>query len=349
MCKMPLQVDLEINGTDKTELQEGARSIALKVHPEWSKDTLQFQVYTSGITNQLIGVWQDEKNSQLLVRVYGQGTDLFIDREAERKNIEVLHKVGCAPELLAVFKNGICYAFTIGIPTTTTSIVQEPVWKGVTQEMAKFHKTEGGDVTKASLFPKIQHFLNLIPEKFDEARQKRLEERKYTKVRLGKEISDLEKCLTTLGCPIVFSHNDILLGNVIWDELTRKASFIDFEYGAANYQAYDIANHFNEFAGVDEVDYNLYPSKEFQCRWLCSYLAHYFGKSKTEIDEKEIEKWYIWTNKFALASHLFWGTWAFVQAHYSYIDFDFLEYGIIRFDEYFRRKEEFLGLSPKEQ
>ena len=55
---------------------------------------------------------------------------------------QVLHKVGCAPELHAVFKNGICYAFTIGIPTTPASIVQEQVWRGVTQEMAKFHKTE---------------------------------------------------------------------------------------------------------------------------------------------------------------------------------------------------------------
>ena len=44
VCKMPLQVDLEIEGNDKAELQEGARTIALKVHPEWNKDRLQFQV-----------------------------------------------------------------------------------------------------------------------------------------------------------------------------------------------------------------------------------------------------------------------------------------------------------------
>ena len=36
---------------------------------------------------------------------------------------------------------------------------------------------------------------------------------------------------------------------------------IDYEYGAPNYSAYDIANHFDEFCGVEEVDYNLYPSK----------------------------------------------------------------------------------------
>lgn len=73
------------------------------------------------------------------------------------------------------------------------------------------------------------------------------------------------------------------------------------------------------------MDYNLYPNVEFQYQWLRSYLSHYFEKNEAEIDEKELEKWYIWTNKFALASHLFWGIWALVQAHYSKIDFDFLE------------------------
>ena len=80
-----------------------------------------------------------------------------------------------------------------------------------------------------------------------------MEARKYTINVLDQEISHLEKYLTALGCPVVFSHNDLLLGNVIWDELKGSASFIDFEYGAANYQVYDIANHFNEFAGKTMV------------------------------------------------------------------------------------------------
>ncbi|KAG0725496.1 Ethanolamine kinase 1 [Chionoecetes opilio] len=353
--RMSLHVDLEINGLDEASLHAGAKTIALRVHPGWSEDKLQYQVYTSGITNQLIGVWQEERDRQLLVRVYGQGTDLFIDRDAERRNIEVLHKVGCSPELRAVFNNGISYAFTVGIPTTPALIVEEPVWRAVAREMAKFHKTaievssRGGDKTQPSLFPKIRHFLSLIPEKFDGAKQERLEERNYTKSLLDQETSGLEKCLTTLHCPVVFSHNDILLGNVIWDQATTKASFIDFEYGAPNYQPYDIGNHFNEFAGVDEVDYNLYPSAAFQHQWLRSYLAHYHERDPEEVEEEEVEQWYVWTNKFALASHLFWGVWALVQAHYSKIDFDFLGYGIIRLDEYFRRKDEFLSLSPKEK
>jgi ethanolamine kinase len=38
--------------------------------------------------------------------------------------------------------------------------------------------------------------------------------------------------------------------------LSGKLYFIDFEYGSYSYRGYDIANHFNEYAGFD-CDYNL--------------------------------------------------------------------------------------------
>lgn len=77
----------------------------------------------------------------------------------------------------------------------------------------------------------------------------RLVDKGYTKSKLEEETNLLEDHLGSLGCPVVFSHNDILLGNVIWDKSAKKASFIDYEYGASNFQPYDIANHFNEFVG----------------------------------------------------------------------------------------------------
>ena len=32
-----------------------------------------------------------------------------------------------------------------------------------------------------------------------------------------------------------------------------EISFIDYEYGAYNYSAFDIGNHFNEYGGTDFV------------------------------------------------------------------------------------------------
>lgn len=73
---------------------------------------------------------------------------------------------------------------------------------------------------------------------------------------LRAEIETLKAALRNVNSPVVFSHNDLLLTNII---LQRDASaggrpvnvaFIDYEYAMPNNQAYDIANHFIEFAGV---------------------------------------------------------------------------------------------------
>ena len=47
-------------------------------------------------------------------------------------------------------------------------------------------------------------------------------------------------------------------------------------------------------------------------------------------------------NVLALVSHQFWGTWSLIQARYSAIDFDYMEYSSIRWDEYYKRKADFL-------
>ena len=79
-----------------------------------------------------------------------------------------------------------------------------------------------------------------------------------------------------LNMKSVFSHNDLLLQNIVVTEnqglillakpnfemchlralcLLDRAFFIDYEYGAFNYEAYDIANHFNEWAGIREFSF----------------------------------------------------------------------------------------------
>lgn len=35
---------------------------------------------------------------------------------------------------------------------------------------------------------------------------------------LEKELSELEKCIESLGYPAVFSHNDLLLKNIIYNK-----------------------------------------------------------------------------------------------------------------------------------
>ena len=37
-----------------------------------------------------MGVWCDNPKDQLLIRIYGEKTELFIDRDAEKTNMKVI-------------------------------------------------------------------------------------------------------------------------------------------------------------------------------------------------------------------------------------------------------------------
>lgn len=63
------------------------------------------------------------------------------------------------------------------------------------------------------------------------------------------EFFQLYEKLSNTQSPIVFAHNDLLLGNIIYDANSGNVTFIDYEYAERNYQAFDIGNHFAEFAG----------------------------------------------------------------------------------------------------
>lgn len=168
-------------------------------------------------------------------------------------------------------------------------------------------------------------------------------------------IAELEK----LNSPIVFSHNDLLYGNIIFNEEKEEASFIDYEYGCYAFRGFDIGNHFNEFAGF-ECEYWRYPTKQFQLQWFDWYLTEnnnggthlyiththvilllnsflfYIVKPTSAEKEKLFEE----VNAFSLASHFYWGLWAMVQAMVSDIDFNYMDYAVLRFNEYDRRKNE---------
>lgn len=88
---------------------------------------LLHQLFTDGTTNKLMGCYMEEHpDDVVLVRVYGNKTELFVDRDNELKSFQVLHANGCAPSLYCSFQNGICYEFMQGRALDTQD-VRDPV------------------------------------------------------------------------------------------------------------------------------------------------------------------------------------------------------------------------------
>ncbi|XP_034223140.1 probable ethanolamine kinase isoform X2 [Prunus dulcis] len=132
----------------------------------------------------------------------------------------------------------------------------------------------------------------------------------------------------------------------LWNDLLKffekdKLYLIDFEYGSYNYRGFDIGNHFNEYAGY-ECDFTLCPNKDEQYHFLRHYLQ---PDNPHEVSEKDLEALYVEENTYTLASHLYWALWGLIQAKFSPINFDYLGYFFLRYNEFKRQKEKCFSLA----
>lgn len=339
-----IYLDLTIDLATEESLKDGGLAVLKHVRPSWKPDQIQFKFFTDGITNKLLGAWCGEKKDMVLVRVYGIGTDAIIDRDAEKENMKLLQNIGCGSKLYAEFNNGISYEFIHGDILTQDRLHDRLVYPLVAQMMAKMHNIDTG--SKPGLWKKMEQFINTSPDALKDAvKQQRLVKEYLTKAELRSEAAELECLLSTCSSPTVFCHNDALLANVVVQD--DKVLFIDMEYGAPNYAAYDIANHFCEFVGCDgsDLDYvKWYPDRNFQMDWIHKYLTEYHKLTdQPPPSQEKVESTYVEVQQFAMCAHLFWSVWAVIQAHNSNIDFDFLDYAIQRFREY-KRMKNILGL-----
>ncbi|KAG5680417.1 hypothetical protein PVAND_009925 [Polypedilum vanderplanki] len=345
--------ELQIS-VDENNYEIAIKKILKTIRPNWKDDDkLKLKTFTDGITNKLIGCFysdiQSNFNDTVLIRIYGNKTDLLIDRNAEKFNIKLLHKNGLAPELYATFLNGICYEYVPGITLNSKSVYEPKIWRLVATHMAHMHKLPlNSEQAKKEpmLKTKTLQFLNLIPKKFSDAKMNERVANIFPSVsKLREEFDSLYDALQRTNSPVLFCHNDLLLGNVIYTEEINKVTFIDYEYAEPNHQAFDIGNHFAEFPGIgsnSSIDYEKYPPREFQLQWLRVYLEEYHKNST--ISDESVEELYKQVNKFALASHFLWTCWSLIQAEHSTIDFDFIAFGASRYNEYLAKKDVFLNL-----
>eukprot|EP00878_Enallax_costatus_P046645 GHUV01056890.1.p1 GENE.GHUV01056890.1~~GHUV01056890.1.p1 ORF type:complete len:271 (+),score=63.88 GHUV01056890.1:192-1004(+) len=170
---------------------------------------------------------------------------------------------------------------------------------------------------------------------------------------LEQDVQQVAATCSMTHSPVVFGHNDLLSGNILVlqqpgfdpEDPDREGpvGFIDYEYGAYTYRGFDIGNHFTEYAGF-EGDYTRYPNKEQQELFFRHYLAADNGTAAdTPLPSDQLDRLSAEANVWALASHLYWGIWALIQACHSPMDFDYIQFSNTRLGEMRRRKDAFIA------
>ncbi|KAJ1960200.1 hypothetical protein IWQ62_004316 [Dispira parvispora] len=321
-------------------LLEDSKKAVLALFPHWSPEDLRLVQCKDGITNKLIRCINDREDMSVLIRSYGKNTEILIDRNQELINIYVLSQRGLCPPLYGKFNNGLVYGYIPGEVVKSTELGEPHTMKLVAERMAEWHRVEIPGPKTPKLFETTQQWFDQVCEAYgDRAANPRFHDL-FSLDKLRSELQYLKQELDKLQAPVVFSHNDLLSANVIYNQEQDRVSFIDHEYASYNYRGYDIGNHFAEFAGF-ECHYDRYPSKKVQWVWLTHYLE---AIQQAKPTDDEVEQLYQEVNKFSLASHLYWALWSMLQASISDIDFEYMEYAKLRLDEYYRRRDELLNL-----
>ncbi len=313
-----------------------ARLLALvrDIVPSWA-DAREVRVAPvhGGITNRLFRLFSGRR-PELLVRIYGDNTEVVIDRESENRLFAELSRQGFAPAYHGRFENGRVEGWLEGYRALTPGELGQPglrrliarelrvlhdlwvpetgsrLWSTLTGWMARARAVEfTGSRATAREALRLDHYTTILAR-----------------------LQDLEQELlsSASGRPgrvaafrSVVAHNDLLAGNVLTNADRSRVRFIDYEYGAPAPAAFDVANHFCEYAGFDSDFEAGFPSRADRD----DFIAHYLGREATSeavSDFSRVVEFYV------LPDHLWWGTWSVVQAHYSPIDFDYLEYARLR-------------------
>ena len=286
------------------------------------------------MTNKMFGIWNEScsdiknSNNALVLRINGNGTEKFIDRENEIESWVALEKVKAAPKLHCLFENGLCMDFVKGKTLTVETIQSEKISTKIAGLMANCHSLKSDEVPEgndqAGCWRFVDQFLmnaKTFPENFS----------KHFLTSFAQQFKHDVEMNCKVNQKLSFCHNDLLVGNILWDDVEQKVSFIDYEYAGWNYAAFDVANHFCEYTGLDVLDYETNYPKKVERKLFCEkYLTERNG---TDVSADDVSDFMDDVQVMTIASHLAWGAWALVQADISDIDYDFMEYARIRFDE----------------
>ncbi|KAK6472814.1 choline kinase alpha-like isoform X1 [Huso huso] len=315
----------------------------------------------------------DDEPRNVLLRLYGAILQMSCNKgESKQANKEnhfqgaeamvlesvmfaILAERALGPKLYGIFPQGRLEQFILSRRLDTDELGLPELSAEIAEKMARFHGMRMPFNKEPKwLFGTMEKYLNEV-RRISFTRESDV--RKFARLinyNLPLEMENLMTLLESTPSPVVFCHNDCQEGNVLLlqgrENLDRqKLMFIDFEYSSYNYRGFDIGNHFCEWMYDYTYDkfpffkasFNNYPTKTQQLHFIASYLAESdsgFENLSNEDQTKLQEEMLVEVNRFALASHFFWGLWSIIQARISSIEFGYMEYALARFDGYFEQK-----------
>ena len=290
---------------------------------------------SGGITNQLFRVQGGEVT--VLLRLFGNKTELLIDRCRELKAFLELNAAHLSAPLYGCFKNGYAYGYFPGRPLTSEDLCTLSFVSGIMRTLTAFHSLVPKTLpcpNRSQVFPYVEHLHEEAAKEIP--RHAEIQERlpHFSLDKLLSQALRAERDLQLLHPgpvqdSLVFCHNDMLPGNLIlWDQ-DDTINFIDYEYCDWNFPCHDMGNHWCEFTGLDVIVLQ-FPDHEARQLMVREYLTHRNPPKDNSDAEGPTQEMLDTFEKASLLSSLVanvqWCIWCVLQYSNSTLEFDYLTY-----------------------
>jgi len=284
--------------------------IFFKLMPEWKGSTIKINTLKGGITNRLYRV-RSEKGD-VTVRIYGDKTEVFINRDIETETMKRVAKTGISPRLVKYMPEHrvTIVEFIPGYVLKNSDFSKEEFHEKIVRPIRKLHKSGitlphiFNPLSKVKKMYKILNNLEINYQEFD----------------IEGVIKNLEKLSEIANIPeseFTASHNDLLADNFVLAEDGHRGKcnepmcLIDWEYAGMAPRYYDLADMFQEILVPRDVEKNVV---EYYC------------------EGKEFEETLYLIDLFKPFPDIYWFIWSMIQHNISKIKFDFYNYGKVKYE-----------------
>jgi thiamine kinase-like enzyme len=281
----------------------------IELMPEWKGNDLRVDTLIGGITNKLYRV-QLPDGRAYVVRLYGQKTEMFIDRDIEMRTIRQLEGLRVSPRLIKYLpeRKVTIVEYIPGRPLRNEDFLREELLERIVRPIKVVHQSRlqlprAFDPLKQvkSLCKKLLDSGGDYPE-FDILGMLKILDFLYSKAHLLS--SDFLPC-----------HNDLLADNFILvgdhDRYREPIYLIDWEYAGMNTPYYEISDMFQEILVPKEIEKTI--------------LRIYW-------EDQEMEEHIFKTDLFKPFPDMYWFLWSLIQHKVSIIKFDYYLYGKTKYE-----------------
>lgn len=288
---------MNLLGDARTDAEARIEAVIRRM-PAWHGRQVRYRPVSGGISNANWRVEVAGEPRAFFVKVPGQGTEMFIDRQTAHDASRKAAATGYGAPVVAFLEDsGVeIFEFIDGWRTTTNlDFLDRDIRHNAVSALKAFN-----DQTPLAQTKTVFDMIDEHHRQVQALHARTPADHAWLDLQIGRARAALEAS----GMDLVPCMNDTLAGNFMVND-RRAIRLVDFEYASNNDRHYELALWFGEMFFPPDIEREL--------------LEDYFGRVTPGTWARvQIHK--------ALAD-IKWSTWAMVQQAVSQIDFDYFKYG----------------------